>query len=532
MAIPKPTFSCDPTGKNDKPYVPPDLCIGTLSLSTGDCATTDSLFQEATIAEAINIAGGPINIFALLGVYNQGTTIDLTGDGYPLSSGTPAGYNVLDAFNVNDDSWKSIQQGIAVISTPAYLGYDFGTKQTKVPEPAYTPGPDPQQTSNRYDPPAPISKQIRSIKLKQGDQPESRASQIRIEASNDGVNWIRVDVINLMNVPDLVTYGIKSSTEYRMWRLIPLMFNGIASNSSWEVVELQLLEESQLSLTDIQDKVLMENRDRAYSTVSTCMKAHYDLLDIQTELTRFGIDLPQQYVFTLSFAQMVKALGRPIVIGDIVEIPGETQYDTQLNPIRRWVEVTDTSWSTEGYTPNWKPVLFRFFAQPILPSMEHRDILGTTNDRIAQSDADFLSGQFQLNVQANESTDDIKQKALDAVPERGSDGLELASGQSMLGPKGESDQRDLYVEDGLPPDGMPYTEGPDFPPPGTSDDGAYHRIIYPDNLKIPARLFQWSHVKNRWIFKEQDKRGTYESYRPTLSKLLKSTTNKNLTDEI
>lgn len=532
MANPNVTFSCDPNEVNDEKYVAPDLCVGQLNLSSGECAELDSLFQEAAIAEAISISGGPINIFALLGVHNQGSTIDLIGDGYPLSSGTPSGWNVQDAFDINDDAWKSIQQGLAVITTPAYIGYDFGTKKTNVPIPAYIPGPDPQSTSDRYAPPAPIKKHVRTIKIKQGDDPLSRATQVRIEASNDGISWLRVDVINLMNVSDLVSYGLKSSSEYRMWRIIPLMFAGIAANMSWEIVQIQMLEDNQISLDDIQDKLLLENRDRAYSQTSTCLKAQYDLVDVQTELTRFGIDLPQQYIFTLSFAQMIKALGRPIVIGDIVEVPGEKQYDSQLNPIRKWLEVTDTSWSTEGYTPNWKPTLYRFFAQPILPAMEHRDVLGTPNDRFAQSDADFLSGQFHLNTQAHEVTEDIIQRAIEDVPERGSDGLELASAVPLSNVRGDSDQRQLYVEDGLPPNGMPYTEGEEFPTPGSVEDGAYHRLTYPVNLKIPARLFQWSLVKNRWIFKEQDNRGTYESYRPSLANMIKSENGKNLTDEI
>jgi hypothetical protein len=515
MATPaNPTFSCDPEGKNNEKYVPPELCVGQLTISTGDCAEGDSKFIEALGAEALSIAAGPINIFPLLGVHNQGDTIDVTGEGYEISGGTLAGFNAADAFNANVGSWKSSQQGINVITDPAYIGYDFGTEKTRMP--------NPDVTIDRYNPPAPIKKQIRTLKIKQSDEATSRAAQIRVEVSNDGINWLRADVINLINTNDLVTYSVKQSSLYRMWRLIPTMFNGITANASWEITEIQMLEDNQLSLTDIQDSVLMENRDRAYSQTSVCMKAQYDLMDVQTELSRFGIDLPQQYIFTVSFAMMVKALGRPIIIGDIVEVPGEIQYDTQLNPVRKWLEVTDTSWSTEGYTPNWKPTLYRFFANPILPSSSHRDILGTPEDRFAQSDDDFLSGQFHLNVQAHESQEDIIQQATEAVPERGSDGLQLASGTPIHHDKGRTDQKDLYVEDGMPPNGLPYTEGPDFPTPGSQADGDYHRIYYPQDLKIPARLFQWSAVKNRWIFKEQDRRGTYESYRPTLSKMLNS----------
>jgi hypothetical protein len=521
-------FSCDPNGKNNQKYVAPDLCIGQLNLSTGECADNDSKFIEGSEAEAINIAGGPINVFPLLGIYNQGSVIDITGEGYPISSGTSEGYNISDAFNSNDESWKSIQQGLDVITKPAFVGYDFGTKKTDIAMDTYTPSTP--QVINKHAPPAPVKKQIRSIKIKQGNEPSSRASQIRIEASNDGETWIRVDVLNLTNVPDLVSYPVKQSSIYKMWRIIPLLFNGISSNSCWEIIELQLLEENQISLDDIQDPVLMENRDRAYSKTSVCLKSTYDLIDVQSELSRFGIDLPQQYIFTLSFAQLVKALGRPIVIGDIIEIPGEIQYDHQLNPVRKWLEVVDTAWSTDGYTPNWKPTLFRFFAQPILPSMEHRDILGTPEDRFAQTDEDFLSGQFNLNVQAHESMADIIEEASDAVPETGSDGLELMSGAPLNHDKGRTDQKDIYVEDGLPPNGIPYTEGLDFPVPGTAKDGDYHRLLYPENLKVPARLFQWSLVKNRWIFKEQDKRGIYESYKPSLSNILKASNKRDLTE--
>ena len=30
---------------------------------------------------------------------------------------------------------------------------------------------------------------------------------------------------------------------------------------------------------------------------------------------------------------MINVLGRPIVVGDIIELPGEVQYDAKLQPI-------------------------------------------------------------------------------------------------------------------------------------------------------------------------------------------------------
>jgi hypothetical protein len=518
MALPDPEFNCnastppnvDPTtGK----YVPPDFCKGTLDYSNSECANNDSKYIESLGNEALNIAAGPVHIFPLLGIHNQGTTIDLIGAGYPLSSGTPAGYNILDAFNSNPEVWRSVQLGSQVTQAPAFIGYNFGSEKA---------------ASGLVDKPRPIMHEIRTLKIKQSAIASRRATQIRVEASNDGSTWIRVDVINLMNVPDLVTYGIKASGKYQYWRIVPLMFTGVVNGDAWEIVHLQMLNDNQLSILDIQDKVLMENRDRAYSLTSICVKAQYDLIDVQTELERFGINLPKQYVFTANFGAIVSALGRPIIIGDILELPGETQYDVQLRPVRQWLEVTDVTWATDGIGPNWRPTLVRFFAEPLMPSQENRDLLGVPEDRKTTTDGDFLSGMFPLNVQAQEVTDAIIQDVKSVVPQVGTDAQELASGEDVFGTVGSDDQRGYLVEDAYPRDGGPYTEGPTMP--DNPSDGDYHRLTYDPALKIPARLFRWNLIKNRWIFQEMDKRGAYRTHRPNLNRVLTSATKKNLNE--
>ena len=58
---------------------------------SSDCANKrDNVLIENAQVEAVEIAGAPINIFPLMGVHNQGSTIDLIGTGYALSSGTPS----------------------------------------------------------------------------------------------------------------------------------------------------------------------------------------------------------------------------------------------------------------------------------------------------------------------------------------------------------------------------------------------------------------------------------------------------------
>lgn len=507
-----------PTG----PYTPPDQCIGTLDMSTSECADRDAEYIAQLQAEALNIAAGPVNVFPLLGLLDQGSTIDLTGSGWPISSGTPAGYNAQDAFNVNDDAWRSVQQGAEVLTAPAFIGYDFGTKK------AWTKIGPPQE---RYQPPEAVRKQVRSFKIRQGAEARNRVTQVKVEASDDGQAWKRIDIVNLPDTGNVETVFIKQSAMYRMWRLVPLMFGGVRDNTQWEVVELQLLDNNTLSIDDVQDPILLENRDRAYCRSSTFIKAQYDLLDVQTELAKFGINLPKTYTFTVSFAQLVQALGRPIIVGDLLELPGEVMYDQHLNPVRQWLEVTDTSWATDGYTFNWKPNLFKFYAQPVLPSIEHRTILGLPQQRTAQTDDEFLSGNFQLNTQALDVLENVVQDSKDAVPQTGSDGQDLQSGLHYYGDPKLYDGQAIYEQDAIPPNGLPYTTGDRLPAPDEISDGAYHRQTYTylePSLRPPERLLRWNAERKRWIVVEINNRFKQESHKRTASRILGSSTKVDL----
>lgn len=514
---PELTFAYD----NSNKYEAPNLCVGSLDYSTSECAKKESDYLASLQAEVLNAAGGPVNIFPLLGVHNQGSTMNLVSDnGYPISNGTPSGFNLLNAFKVGDISWRSIDFGEDVLKN-SYIGYCFGTKKAwdKIGEP-----------KERYFTPQPIRYKIGTIRLKQGSDSNNRITQARIEASDDGINWHRVDVVNIPDTSELVTINIRSIAAYNSWRIVPLMFNGIVGNYQWEVLELQLAESTSVNLDDIQDFFLLENRDRSYCRTSIMLKCQYDLLDVQTELAKFGISLPQTYIFTASFAMMINVLGRPIVVGDIIELPGEVQYDAKLQPVRKWLEVTDTAWSTEGYSHTWKPLLFKFNAQPIMPSAEHRDILGLPGQvNQAKSDDDFLNGLL-MNDLAYKSTEAIKQHANEKVPFAGADGANIMSGKPLIGKPGKYDGNDLYVEDAIPPDGKDFTVGDQLPASNDIQDGHYHRQTYsmlPAANRPADRLLQWNASKKRWILIETNNRYEYQSNKQTIAKILNSDTKFN-----
>jgi len=221
---------------------------------------------------------------------------------------------------------------------------------------------------------------------------------------------------------------------------------------------------------------------------------------------------------------MVTTLGRPVIVGDVVELPGETQYDAKLRPVKKWLEVTDTGWSTEGYTQNWKPNLFRFYAQPILPSVEHKDLLGLPGVvNATQTDDDLLGNGLLLNQQGFEFTEAVTQIAADAVPQDGSDSQDLQSGMSLKGVPGSYDGRDIYAEDAIPPNGAPYTSGDALPLTSGISDGHYHRQTYtniPQAIRPPDRLLRWYASLGRWKVIEINKRITPESHKKTMASII------------
>ena len=188
----------------------------------------------------------------------------------------------------------------------------------------------------------------------------------RVERSQNGSQWFGVAIVNLPNDDNLNTIHFKHSVINRYWRLRPLDFTGDECDS-WGVQAFEMHDFSATALNNIQDKIFMENRDRDYAQDPVLVKGFYNLISPQTELTRFGIEIPSAtYNIKLNFNSIVAQLGRPVVIGDIIELPSETQYTPDLRAIKRYLEVTDVTWDADSYTPTWQPLMLLITAQPAL----------------------------------------------------------------------------------------------------------------------------------------------------------------------
>ena len=480
-------------------------------------------YADSLAQEALAIAGATVNIHKLLGVHEQTKLIDLTGSGQPISGGDLSPYSSTFAFSTGRNEWRSRQGGNAVIES-SFIGYDFGV--VKLPN-----GRD------RYGVPAPIRKHITCIKIKQSADPTYRVTKARIERSDDGKEWRGAAVVTLPDNDQLNTIHFKQSVPSRFWRIRPLAFSG-GECSGWGVQALEMYDYTVTNQQNIQDMILLENRDRDYQEDPIALKGYYDLQSAVTDLSKFGMGVIVSYQIKVNFNATVAALGRPVVIGDIVELPSETQYTPDLKPVKRYLEVTDVTWDAGSYTPGWMPTMLLVTAEPALASQETRDIFG---DLAGTVDTSGLFNNDDGNAQKYQDMSNVDQTihadAATAVPEKGSEGsnvvreftpAELAATEAKFPAvkKMNFNRTGTYVEDAIPQNGEPYTEGTEFP--ASAKNGDYHRLTYTGTASdVPARLYRWSSTKNRWVYLETDRREQYNLQKAGLEEYMTSPTKKS-----
>ena len=234
--------------------------------------------MDQVAGEQLNIAGATINIFKLLGIHEQTLLTDQSGNGVAISGGNAEGRPASLAFSTSLSEWRSSQGGADNILASAYIGYDFG--EVKI-----------SSGRKRYGVRADVRKHITTIRIKQGSDALTRVTKARIERSDNGTQWYGVAVVDLPNNDALNTIHFKQSVPSRYWRIRPLVFTGNECNV-WVVQALELHDYAATRIDNIQDKILMENRNRDYADESLVLKGYYDIQAPTTELTLFGSAIP------------------------------------------------------------------------------------------------------------------------------------------------------------------------------------------------------------------------------------------------
>lgn len=135
-----------------------------------------------------------------------------------------------------------------------------------------------------------------------------------------------------------------------------------------------------LNPLNIQDLLLLENRDRVYAEDIYVMRGVYNHQDIDFDLTQFGLFLNNDTLFiTFHYNDMIDTMGRKLMNGDVLEVTNLIDYNP-LNPnipkaLPKYYVIQDASFATEGMSQTWLPHTWRVKATPISNQQEYKNIL-------------------------------------------------------------------------------------------------------------------------------------------------------------
>ena len=131
---------------------------------------------------------------------------------------------------------------------------------------------------------------------------------------------------------------------------------------------------------NIQDLLLLENRDRIYDQDIYIMRGIYQTQDVDFDLSQFGLFLNNDTLFiTFHYNNMIDTFGRKLMNGDVLEIPNLKDYNP-LNqaipvPLPKYYMIQDAAFASEGFAQTWQPHTWRVKATPMTNGQEVKDIL-------------------------------------------------------------------------------------------------------------------------------------------------------------
>lgn len=134
-----------------------------------------------------------------------------------------------------------------------------------------------------------------------------------------------------------------------------------------------------LNPLNIQDLLLLENRDRVYAPDIYVMRGVYNQQDVDFDLTQFGLFLNNDTLFiTFHYNDMIDTFGRKLMTGDVLELPNLRDFHP-LNPnlpraLPKYYVVQDAAFASEGFSQTWLPHLWRVKATPLTDAQEYNSI--------------------------------------------------------------------------------------------------------------------------------------------------------------
>lgn len=138
--------------------------------------------------------------------------------------------------------------------------------------------------------------------------------------------------------------------------------------------------------TQIQDLLFLENRDRVYDPNIYRLRGHYNVQNLDFDLSQFGLFLNNDIIFiTVHYNDMIDIVGRKLMVGDVLELPHLLDYNPLKETIpvalKRFYSITDANFASEGFSQTWYPHLWRIKCEPLVDSQEFSQILSEPIDK-------------------------------------------------------------------------------------------------------------------------------------------------------
>jgi len=139
-------------------------------------------------------------------------------------------------------------------------------------------------------------------------------------------------------------------------------------------------EYDSLNPNNIQDLLFLENRDRTYDTSIYRLRGQYNVQNLDFDLSQFGLFLNNDIIFiAVHYNDMIDIMGRKLMVGDVLELPHLLDYnplkETIPTALKRFYQITDANYASEGFSQTWFPHLWRIKCEPLVDSQEFSQIL-------------------------------------------------------------------------------------------------------------------------------------------------------------
>lgn len=280
-------------------------------------------------------------------------------------------------------------------------------------------------------------------------------------------------------------------------------------------------------VTQIQDLVFLENRDRKYDPEIYRIRGLYNVQNIDFNLSQFGLFIDNDTLFmTVHLNDIIKFLGRKPINGDVLELPNlRDQYALSGADISLpcYYVIEDVGRASEGFSVTWQPHLYRLKLKRISDSQQFADILnkvatdvngdpdpnGTTlkellstynaeiainNAIITEAENDSAKSGYETRQFYTLAADANGRPTLNTADS--SDPLLLASSESITATETNTrPKRPGYtgylLGDGFPVNGYDFGAGIQFPENAGTDD-FFLRTDF-----LPNRLFRFDGT--RWV---------------------------------